>query len=140
MSFNIIFAAITMVIVLFGALLKGKSLERLFYIFILNMMIIILVNKGVPLALLFVGTIIPMFTRNKYTIFVTKNDKGSNQSIRDKFINYICFAPLIGLGIMSYKIPQAEIEALSPTMIILGEISLLVVTFLVIIPKRIKLR
>jgi len=140
MSFNIIFAAITMIIVLLGALLKGKALERLFYIFIINMIIIILVNKGVALALLFVGAIIPMFTRNKLTIFVTKNDKGSNKSIRDKFINYICFAPLIGLGIMSYRIPQVRIDTLSPMMIVLGEVSLLVVTFLVIIPKRIKLR
>ena len=140
MNFNIIFATTTMIIVLLGALLKGRALERLFYIFILNLMIIILVNKGIPLALLFVGTIIPMFTRNKLTIYITKNDKGSNKGIRDKIINYICFAPLIGLGIMSYKIPQVEIESLSPLMIVLGEVSLLVVTFLVIIPKRIKLR
>ncbi len=140
MNFNIIFAVVTMVLILLAVFLEGRALERLFYIFIMNFMVIILMNKGVPLALLFGGTVIPLFTRNKLTQHIAKNKKGSSKSIKEKIINYLSFAPLIGIGVMSYRLPQAEVGNLSPLMIILGEVSLIVITFLVIIPKRIKLK
>lgn len=140
MNFNIIFAALTMILILLAVFLEGRALERLFYIFIMNLLVILLVNKGVPLALLFAGTVIPLFTRNKVTQFNLKIKKGSSKSIKEKIINYISFAPLIGLGIMSYRLPQVELDVLSPLMVILGEVSLIVITFLVIIPKRIKLK
>lgn len=140
MSFNIIFAFITFVLILLAVFLKGKALEKLFYIFIIDLLLIVLVNKGVPLALVFAGTIIPLLTRNSATQFASNEKQDSATSIKTKMMSYISFAPLIGLGIMSYRLPQMNVGNLSPVMTILGEVSLVVITFLVIIPKRIKLK
>ncbi len=140
MNFNILFSILTAILIVFSVFLKGRALEKLFYLFVLNILIIILLNKGIPLALLYSGTIIPLITRNNQTMYIKKQEKGSNRSVFEKVINYLSFAPLIGLGVMSYKIPQFEIGELSPVMIILGEVSVLVVTVLVISPKRLRLR
>lgn len=140
MNFNIVFAFITLVLVLLAVFMKGRALEKLFYVFIIDLLLIILINKGVPLALLFAGTIIPLFTRNSIAQFASNEKQDSTTSIKNKVMSYIAFAPLIGLGIMSYRLPQMSVGNLSPVMTILGEVSLVVITFLVIIPKRIKLK
>ena len=140
MNTELIFSIVFGIQILLGAFLKGRALDRLFYLFVATILLIIFITKGLPLSLLFIGTIVPLFSRNKQTHYIAKNEKGSNKSMWEKLINYLCFAPLIGLGLMSYKIEQVEVTELSPVMIILGEVGLLVVTMLVISPKRLRVK
>ena len=92
------------------------------------------------MALLFIGTIIPLFTRNPMRFRVSQKSEVIKKSIKENLINYIAFTPLIGLCILSYRIPLAKIDNLRPEMIVLAEVSLVVITFLVIVSKRTKIK
>lgn len=140
MNFDVIFSFITMILIIFAVILKGQMLEKLFYIFVLDLALLILVNRGVSIAFLFTGTIIPLFIRSSHPLSPSLQKKISSKDTKQKIVSYIAFAPLLGLGIMSYRLPQVKIENLSPVMTILGEVSLFVVTLLVIMPKRIKFK
>lgn len=140
MSFNIIFSFVTLILIFFALILKGQALEKLFYIFVLDLVLLIVVTRGFPSALLFVGTIIPLFTGDIVPASKLIQKKASRQDVKYKIISYIAFAPLIGLGIMSYRIPLIEIKYLPPVLIILGGVSLFVITFVMMMPKRIKFK
>jgi len=140
MTFNIIFSFITLILIILAVLLKGKALDKLFYLFILNLLLIIFVNRGASIALLFAGTIIPLFPRNRVEELVSKKNERTTKDSKKNMVSYVAFAPVIGLIIMTYRLPFGQIKMLSPEMVIFGEASLLVITFLVLIPKRIKLK
>jgi len=139
MSFNMIFSFLTLIIIVMAAIIKGAALEKLFYAFVIDLFLVILVNRGVGIALLFVGAIIPLLTRESISIRIPIKKRVTLKGIKQNIISYIAFAPLVWLVIMSYRLPQVYGHNISPVIIVLGELSLVVITFVLIIPKRIKL-
>lgn len=140
MSFNIVFSIITLILVILAVNLKGERLEKLFYLFIVDLLMIILINRGVGMALLFIGIIFPLCTRKSLTSASSLSTEVKLKEFKYKRISYICFAPLLILSIFSYRLPSLEIGSQSPIMVILGEVSLVIITFLLLIPKRVNLK
>ncbi|MBC99737.1 MAG: hypothetical protein CME63_18475 [Halobacteriovoraceae bacterium] len=140
MNIEIIYSVLVLALAVVAVFVRSSLLDKVYYLFLITLVVIILNEKGISYALLFLGVCTPLLSKNKNINPRIRRSVGSSRSIKEKIINYLCFAPLIGLAIMSYKIPIMEANQLSPLMIILGEVSLVVVTFLVMIPKRLKVK